>query len=155
MSEKIFRDAVEITVSKELKLFIRSMAASYHFIFEQEKYDFVQRAMMIDLVNKQGVKVLAARFANAPIGEKLELMKEEVYLLYTMMELVCRSFLCDVGDDYKAIAMQLNQVSEEHYNEVRNTELMIAQTLIRKISGDFAEDPDFEEVAERIALLDT
>lgn len=155
MSEKIFRDAVEITVSKELKLFIRSMAASYHFIFEQEKYDFVQRAMMIDLVNKQGVKVLAARFANAPIGEKLELMKDEVYLLYTMMELVCRSFLCDVGDDYKAIAMQLNQVSEEHYNEVRNTELMIAQTLIRKISGDFAEDPDFEEVAERIALLDT
>lgn len=155
MSEKIFRDAVEITVSKELKLFIRSMAASYHFIFEQEKYDFVQRAMMIDLVNKQGVKVLAARFANAPIGEKLELMKEEVYLLYTMMELVCRSFLCDVGDDYKSIAMQLNQVSEEHYNEVRNTELMIAQTLIRKISGDFAEDPDFEEVAERIALLDT
>ena len=104
MERKIFKDSIEISISKELKLFIRSMAASYQFIFQQENYDFVQRTMVIDLVNKEGVTVLANKFAVAGIGEKIELTREELYLMYTMMELVCRSFRCDVGDDYKAIA---------------------------------------------------
>ena len=154
MERKIFKDSIEISISKELKLFIRSMAASYQFIFQQENYDFVQRTMVIDLVNKEGVTVLANKFAVAGIGEKIELTREEFYLMYTMMELVCRSFLCDVGDDYKAIAMKVNQVSEEKFNEVRNTELKIAQTLIQQIRKEFSEDPDFDEINERIELLD-
>lgn len=154
MERKIFKDSIEISISKELKLFIRSMAASYQFIFQQENYDFVQRTMVIDLVNKVGVTVLANKFAVAGIGEKIELTREELYLMYTMMELVCRSFLCDVGDDYKAIAMKVNQVSEEKFNEVRNTELKIAQTLIQQIRKEFSEDPDFDEINERIELLD-
>ncbi len=130
------------------------MAASYQFIFQHEKYDFVQRAMMIDLVDKGGVGLLAARFATQPEGEKMELSKQELYLFYTMMELVCRSFLSDVGDDYKAVAMKVNKVSEEKYNEVRNMELKIAQTLLQQIRRDFMEDPDFEEICDRIDLLD-
>lgn len=154
MERKIFKDSIDISVSKELKLFIRSMTASYQFIFQQEQYEFVQRTMMIDLVNKEGVTELANKFALAGIGEKIELTREELYLMYTMMELVCRSFLCDVGDDYKAIAMKVNQVSEEKFNEVRNTELKIAQTLIQQIRKEFSEDPDFDEINERIELLD-
>ncbi|MFM1745756.1 MAG: hypothetical protein RLZZ630_1693 [Bacteroidota bacterium] len=155
MEGKQYGDQVEITVSNELKLFIRSMAASYHFIFGQEQYDFVQRAMMIDLVDKEGVARLASRFASTPAGEKLELSKEDVYMMYCMMDLVSRSFLCDVGDDYKAMAMRLGQVGEAQYNAVRNTELMIAQTLLRKFGEDFKDDPDFEEITHRISLLDT
>ena len=48
MERKIFKDSIEISISKELKLFIRSMAASYQFIFQQENYDFVQRTMVIE-----------------------------------------------------------------------------------------------------------
>ena len=64
------------------------------------------------------------------------------------------NFLCDVGDDYKVIAMKVNQVSEEKFNEVRNTKLKIAQTLIQQIRKEFSEDPDFDEINERIELLD-
>ncbi len=130
------------------------MAASYQFIFQQEKYDFVQRAMMLDLVNKEGVAMLANKFSLSSEGDKIELTKDELYMMYTMMELVCRSFLCDVGDDYKAIAMSVNKVSDEKFNEVRNVELKIAQTLIQQIKKEFIEDPDFDEINERIELLD-
>ncbi len=155
MEGKIFKDSIEITVSEELKLFIRSMASSYHFVFQQEKYDFVQRAMQIDLVDLNGVAQLAQRFAAQRAKEKMELSKEEIYLLYTLMEMVCRSFLHDVGDDYKLIAMKVNQISEQKYNEVRSTELLIAQTLLQQLKSDFDEDPDFEEIRERINLMDT
>lgn len=155
MEGKVFRDSIEITVSEELKLFIRSMASSYHFVFQQEKYDFVQRAMKIDLVDINGVAQLAKRFAIQKPKEKMELSREEIYLLYTMMEMVCRSFLHDVGDDYKAIAMKVNKISLERYNEVRSTELLIAQTLLQQLRTDLDEDPDFEEIRDRIALMDT
>lgn len=154
MQGKIFKDSIEISVTRELKLFVRSMAANYQFIFQQEKYDFVQRAMIIDLVDRNSVGMLAERFATQREGEKMELTKQELYLFYTMMELVCRSFLSDVGDDFKAVAMKVNKVTEEKFNEVRNLELKIAQTLIQQIRRDFMEDPEFEELNDRIELLD-
>lgn len=154
MEKRVYRDFIEITASKELKLFVRSVAASYRFVFEQQHYDFVKRVMMLDLVNINGSGMLASRFASADPGDRLELSKDEVYLFYTMLELVCRSFLCEVGDDYKKIAMKLNQVSEEQYNRVRSTELIIAQTLIGQFRKDFMDDPDFEEISHRLVLLD-
>ena len=67
--ERQFRDSVEITATKELKLFVRSIAATYQFVFRQEQVEFVQRAMMIDLVDREGVAALASRFAAAFPGE--------------------------------------------------------------------------------------
>lgn len=154
MQSKIFKDSIEISVTRELKLFVRSMAASYQYIFQHENSDFVQRAMFIDLVDRNGVGMLAERFATQREGEKMELSKQELYLFYTMMELVCRSFLSDVGDDFKAVAMKVNKVSEDKYNEVRNMELKIAQTLLQQIRRDFMEDPEFEEICDRLDLLD-
>ncbi|MBK9638492.1 MAG: hypothetical protein IPO63_12025 [Bacteroidetes bacterium] len=51
--------------------------------------------------------------------------------------------------------MKVNQISEQKYNEVRSTELLIAQTLLQQLKSDFDEDPDFEEIRERIGLMDT
>jgi hypothetical protein len=70
------------------------------------------------------------------------------------MELVCRSFLTEIGDTYKEITMRINKVDEEKYNAVRNIELKIAQTLIQQIRVDFAKDPDFEEIEEKLEMLD-
>lgn len=154
MHGKVFKDSIEISVSRELKLFVKSMAASYQFIFQHENADFVQRAMMIDLVDRNGVGMLAERFATQREGEKMELSKQELYLFYTMMELVCRSFLSDVGDEFKSVAMKVNKVDEEKYNEVRNMELKIAQTLLQQIRRDFMEDQEFEEICDRLDLLD-
>lgn len=154
MEAKQYLNEIEITVTRELKLFMRSVAASYQFIFQQERYDLVQKAGMLDLVDKKGVAELASRFAAVQEKTRLKLTKEEVYLFYTMLELVCRSFLCEIGDDYKKIAMKINKVSESRYNEVRSTELNIAQTIIQQIRKDFNEDPDFEEITARLEILD-
>jgi hypothetical protein len=84
----------------------------------------------------------------------MTLTRRELYQFYLMMELVCRSFLTEIGDEYKAIAMRLNKVTEKKYNEVRSMELLIAQTLISKIKNDFATDPEFEEMLEKLEMLD-
>jgi len=154
MSATHFKDSIEITAAKELKLFVRSMAASYRFIFQQMEVDFVKRADMLELIEHEEVSKLAARFATVADGDKIILKRIELYQLYTMMELVCRSFLTEIGDAYKEIAMRINKVDEEKYNAVRNVELKIAQTLIQQIRVDFAKDPDFDEIEEKLEMLD-
>jgi hypothetical protein len=130
------------------------MAASYQFIFKQDRYEFVKRADMIELVELEEVARLAVRFATIPENSKMLLSKSELYQMYTMMELVCRSFLTEIGDEYKTIAMRMNKVDEDRYNSVRSTELKIAETLISQIKNDFKEDPVFDEILERLELLD-
>jgi hypothetical protein len=150
----VLKEEIEISISKELKLFIRSMAASYRYISGQEHYDLIRRANMLELIDNEAIGKLASRFEATPDKSKLILSRQEVYDLYMMIDMVCRSFLCEIGDDYKAIAMKVNKVNEERYNQVRSTELYIAQALLEQFRKDFMVDPEFEDLVERLALLD-
>ena len=154
MSSTGLREETEITITKELKLFIRSMAASYRYISGQEQYDLIRRANMLELIDNNAIGHLASRFEAAQEKSKLILTRQEVFDMYMMIDMVCRSFLCEIGDDYKAIAMKVNKVNEARYNQVRSTELFIAQALLEQFRKDFMIDPDFEELVERLALLD-
>jgi hypothetical protein len=154
MSTQGLRNEIEISITKELKLFIRSIAASYRYISGQEQYDLIRKANMLELIDTEAIAHLASRFEAAQEKSRLILTKQEVFDLYMMIDMVCRSFLCEIGDDYKAIAMKVNKVNEERYNQVRSTELFIAQALLEQFRKDFMVDPDFEELVERLALLD-
>ena len=123
MSNLNSKDSIEITISVELKLFVKSITASFHFIFHQTNYDFSQRVEMLELLDNTEVGQFASKIEQAPINSYLSLSRNEVYLLYTIMEVVCRSFLTEIADDFKTMALKHNKVTEEKYNEVRNTEL--------------------------------
>jgi hypothetical protein len=148
------KESIEISIGTELKLFIKSITASFNYIFFQDKYDFARRVDMLELLDKTEVGQFAAKIEMAPVNSMLTLSREEVYLLYTVMEVVCRSFLTEIADDFKAMALRHNKVTEEKYNEVRNTELKIAQVLIQQIKKDFSSEPGFEEILEKIEMLD-
>ncbi len=148
------KESIEITVGEELKLFVKSITASFSFIFYQNKYEFAQRVEMLELVDKTEVMQFAVRIEQIDVGSKVVLSRKEVYLFYTVMEIVCRSFLTEIADDFKAMALKHNKVTEERYNEVRNTELKIAQVLIKQIKEDFINEPGFEELLEEIDMLE-
>ncbi|MEP7264744.1 MAG: hypothetical protein ABI772_09605 [Bacteroidota bacterium] len=148
------KESIEITIGAELKLFIKSITASFSFIFYQNKYDFAKRVEMLELLDKTEVMQFAIRIEQAEVGSQLVLTRKEVYLFYTVMEVVCRSFLTEIADDFKAMALKLNKVTEERYNEVRNTELKIAQVLIQQIRKDFSNEPGFDDLLEEIEMLE-
>ncbi len=145
---------IEISVSAELKLFIKSIAASFQFIFYQDKYDLTRRADMLEIIERSEVAEFALKIEQTEIDSRIELSRNEVYLFYTLMEIVCRSFLTEIADDFKLMALKHNKISEERYLEVRNTELKIAQTLIQQIKKDFSGEEDFEELLEKIDMLE-
>lgn len=145
---------IEISVSTELKLFIKSIAASFQFIFYQDKYDLTRRADMLEIIERSEVAEFASKIEHTAVDSKIQLSRGEVYLFYTLMEIVCRSFLTEIADDFKAMALKHNKITEERYLEVRNTELKIAQALIQQIKKDFASEENFEDLLEKIDMLD-
>lgn len=148
------KESIEITISEELKLFIKSITASFSFIFMQDKYDFARKVDMLELVDKTEVMQFAAKIEQAEKGTAVVLSRKEVYLFYTVMEIVCRSFLTEIADDFKEMALKHNKVTEERYTEVRNTELKIAQVLIQQIKTDFANEPGFEDLLQDLEMLE-
>ena len=148
------KESIEISIGMELKLFIKSITASFNYIFYQDKYEFARRVDMLELLDKTEVGQFAVKIEMAPVNSMITLSREEVYLLYTVMEVVCRSFLTEIADDFKVMALKHNKVTEEKYNEVRNTELKIAQVLIQQIKKDFSDEPRFEEILEKIEMLE-
>ena len=148
------KESIEISIGMELKLFIKSITASFNYIFYQDKYEFARRVDMLELLDKTEVGQFAVKIEMAPVNSMITLSREEVYLLYTVMEVVCRSFLTEIADDFKVMALKHNKVTEEKYNEVRNTELKIAQVLIQQIKKDFSNEPQFEELLEKIEMLE-
>ena len=148
------QNQIEISMSTELKLFIKSIAASFQFIFYQNKYDLQRRADVLEIIERSEVAEFATKVERTEVNSKIQLSREEVYLFYTLMEIVCRSFLTEIADDFKAMALRHNKITEERYLEVRNTELKIAQALIQQIKKDFKGENDFEELLEKIDMLD-
>ena len=147
-------DQIEISVGTELKLFIKSISASFQFIFYQDKYDLTRRVDMLEIIERSEVAEFASKIEHTAVDSKIQLSRVEVYLLYSLMEVVCRSFLTEIADDFKAMALKHNKISEERYLEVRNTELKIAQALIQQIKKDFAGEVNFEELLDKIEMLD-
>ena len=145
---------IEISMSTELKLFIKSIAASFQFIFNQNKYDLQRRADVLEIIERSDVAEFAAKVERTEVNSKIQLSREEVYLFYTLMDIVCRSFLTEIADDFKVMALRHNKITEERYLEVRNTELKIAQALIQQIKKDFKGEDDFEELLEKMEMLD-
>lgn len=154
MPETKRQDHIKISVSTELKLFIKSLAATFQFIFYQDKYDLQRKVEMLELIERSEVAEFAAKIESTPANKTVTLSRNEVYLFYTLMEIVCRSFLTDIADDFKIMALKHNKILEERYLEVRSTELKIAQTLIQQIRKDFASESDFQELLEKIELID-
>ena len=109
---------------------------------------------MLEIIERSDVAEFAAKVERTEVNSKIQLSREEVYLFYTLMDIVCRSFLTEIADDFKVMALRHNKITEERYLEVRNTELKIAQALIQQIKKDFKGEDDFEELLEKMEMLD-
>lgn len=146
--------SVNIPLSRELKLFMKSISAAYRFFVTQSDHELYQRALMLDLIHSEKVKDLALRFDRVPEGGNLPLNRDDLFSFFTLLDLVCRSHESSIGDAYKSLMTQVNEIGGKKYDAIRSTELSLAYSLLARIREDFSEDPEFEEISERLQLLE-
>ncbi|HNP98916.1 MAG TPA: hypothetical protein PKK99_07660, partial [Bacteroidia bacterium] len=81
--------------------------------------------------------------------------QKEIMFFYALLELSCRIFLCEIGDDLKKMAIESGETNEEEFIRVRSFFLTQAQEFIQKIRGCYQDDEHFQELLAKIDQLNS
>lgn len=80
---------------------------------------------------------------NQAAGEFSHLTLQESVFLYMLVDIVCKSFVNDVNETLKNLAVQNVNISEEEYEILRMNFLRYGQSLVEKMNLKFAENEFF------------
>lgn len=105
-----------------------------------------------DLINPEELTRLYQRIKTIPNNEKIEFSLDDEILIYTVLDVTCKTFLTNIGDDLKQINKDAVEASGEDYAEVRNTLLKGCRVVMEGMRSALGEDRKF---MERVRLLNT
>jgi len=86
-------------------------------------------------------------------GEVISFDMQEVLFFYGLLELSCRIFLCEVGDDLKEMAIENGDTNEEEFTRVRSFYLRQAGDFLQNIKNSLSGKREFEELVSKIEQL--
>ena len=86
-------------------------------------------------------------------GEIMSLDMQEVLFFYALLELSCRIFLCDIGDDLKDMAIENGDTNEEEFYRVRSFYLRQAGEFLQNMKNSFSGKHEFEKLVSKIEQL--
>jgi len=78
-----------------------------------------------------------------------------VLFFYSLIDLSCRLFLCDAGDDLKKTAIQNGETTEDQFNHVRSFYLHQAETFLERIREQFATHESFRVLQHKMEQLNS
>jgi hypothetical protein len=105
-----------------------------------------------DLINQEQLTGLYQRIKNTDDNEEMEFSLDDEILIYTVLDITCKTFLTSIGDDFKEMNHDLIEASGEDYAEVRNALLKGCRFVMEGMRESLSGNKKF---MERVRLLDT
>lgn len=149
----LYGDKLNIKVSREFKQLVNISIAAGKFILIHPHYDLIREAMRLDMFEDAMLEDFEVHNWQYEAGEVIKYDFEEVLFFYCLLELSCRIFLCEIGDDLKAMAIESGETDEAEFNRVRSFYLLQAQDFLLRIRNIYDENPDFSELQGKIEQL--
>ncbi len=149
----LYGDKLNIKVSREFKQLVNISIAAGKFILIHPHYDLIREAMRLDMFEDAMLEDFEVHNWQYEAGEVIKYDFEEVLFFYCLLELSCRIFLCEIGDDLKAMAIESGETDETEFNRVRSFYLLQAQDFLLRIRNIYDENPDFTELQGKIEQL--
>jgi hypothetical protein len=149
----LYGDKLNIKVSREFKQLVNISIAAGKFILIHPHYELIREAMRLDMFEDAMLEDFEVHNWQYEAGEVIKYDFEEVLFFYCLLELSCRIFLCEIGDDLKAMAIESGETDESEFNRVRSFYLLQAQDFLLRIRNIYDENPDFTELQGKIEQL--
>jgi hypothetical protein len=105
-----------------------------------------------ELINEEQLTELYFRIKNTPDNEEIEFSLDDEILIYTVLDVTCKTFLTNIGDDLKKINSEVVENDNENYAEVRNTLLKGCRVVMEGMRNSLKENKKF---MERVNLLNS
>ena len=152
-STVLYGNKLAVTITKEFRQFVNISIAAGKFIQIHPQYELIREAMRLELFEEVMLDDFEIHNSQYEIGERITFDFEEVLFFYSLIDLSCRLFLCDVGDDLKKIALETGETTEEEFYRVRSFHLRKAEEFLAHIRSLFAGYLPFNHLQHKMEQL--
>ncbi len=149
----VFGDKLSVPVTREFKQLINISIAAGKFILIHPQYELVKEAMKLEILEDNFLEDFEVHNWQFEVGEIITFDLREVLFFYALLDISCRIFLCDIGDDLRKMAIDSGETNNEEFIRVRSFFLAQAQEFLEKIRTTFADNVQFCDLQHRIERL--
>ena len=151
----IYGDKLSVRVTRDFKQLVNIAIAAGKFILIHPQYDLIREAMRLELFEDERLEDFEVHNWQFETGEVITYDFEEVLFFYSLVELSCRVFLCDIGDDLKKMAVESGETNDEEFIRVRGLHLHLSENFLRRISEIYSHNESFCELQHKIEQLNS
>ena len=151
----LYGNKLSVKVTREFRQLVNISIAAGKFILIHPQYELIQEAMRLDVFEDEMLEDFEVHNWQYEIDEVASYDFEEVLFFYSLLELSCRIFLCEIGDDLKAMAIDSGETDEEEFKRVRSFYLLQAQEFLIQIHQTFSSNTEFQQLQGKIEHLNS
>ena len=107
----LFGDKLTLKVTRDFKQLVNISVAAGKFILDHPQYELIKEAMRLHLFEDEALEDFEIHNSQFEAGEIISYDFEEVLFFYALLELNCRLFLCEIGDDLKKLKAWYDEFS--------------------------------------------
>jgi hypothetical protein len=149
----VYEDKLSLEVTRDFRQLVNITVAAGKFIMDHPQYDLIREAMRLQLLEDDALEDFEIHNSQFENGELITFDFREVYFFYSLLELVCRIFLNEVGDDLKVMAVESGSVSEAEFYRLRGLYLKQAEDFLHNIHDMYADNESFNSLHDKLELL--
>jgi hypothetical protein len=151
----LYGNKLSLNVTKEFKQLVNIAIAAGKFILVHPQYELIKEAMRLELFEDEMLDDFEIHNSQYEVGEVITFESEEVLFFYSLLDLSCRIFLCDVGDDLKTMAIKNGETTEDEFYRVRSFHLRKAELFLHHIRSQFSNYIPFHNLVQKMEQLNT
>lgn len=140
-------------MTSEHKQLVNISIAAGKFIMIHPQYELIREAMRLHVIEDERLEDFEVHNWQFEIGEIITYDIQEIYFFYALLEISCRIFICDIGDDLKKMAIESGETNEAEFLRVRGFYLRKAQDCIVRLREIFKENEEFRNLSGKIEQL--
>ncbi len=149
----LYGDKLSIKVTREFRQLVNISIAAGKFILIHPHYELIREAMRLDMFEDEMLEDFEVHNWQYEVDEVITFDFEEMLFFYSLLELSCRIFLCEIGDDLKTMAIESGETNEDEFVRVRSFYLLQAQEFLIRIRKTLSSNHKFQKLQGKIEQL--
>lgn len=145
---------IGLPMTRDFRQLLNSCISGGKFIVIHPHYALIREAMRLDIIDEEQLDELESLVIEQQDQEVIHLERDQILFLYALLEIICRLFVCEIGDDLKKLAIECGDTNEEEFLKVRSFFLSQAETFLHGTNETFRDNEEFMSLKKRIGQLD-
>lgn len=149
----IYENKISLPLTKDFRQLLNICISGGKFIVIHPHYQLIREAMRLDIIGEEQLEELETLVGQYEFEEAITFHLEDLFFLYSLVEINCRLFICEIGDDLKKLAIECGDTNETEFVEVRAFFLHQAEVFLHSMNETFSSSEEFTGLLKRIDQL--